>query len=72
MIFDPLNVMDDSSLHSMPVTVFEMVVFVKLSEDVADDVDPEDEPRIAIAVAKPFMTQFSNDTVVCSEIQMLT
>lgn len=68
-IFDPLNVMEDSSLHSMPVDVVEINELVKMSEDVADAVDPNDDPRIAIAVAKSFMTQFSQETLVFSEIK---
>lgn len=65
IIFDPLNVMRDSSLHSMPVVVLEIIELVKTSVDVADVLD--DDPRIAIAVEKFFMTQFSHDTFVFSE-----
>lgn len=57
LIFDPLNVMPDSSLHSMPLVVLEMIELVKTSVDVAAVL--EVDPRIAIAVEKSFMTQFS-------------
>lgn len=65
--------MQESSLHSMPVEVVEITELLRKSEDVADFVsdapEPEVEPRIAIAVEKSLTTQFSNETVVFSEIQ---
>lgn len=73
MIFDPLNVMRDSSVHSMPVVVFRIAELFRQSEVVAEVVvdDPMFDRRTAIPVEKSLMTQLSQVTFVFSEIQCL-
>lgn len=51
----------------MPVDVLEIIELINVSEQVADVVKVDDDPRIAIAVAKSFITQFSKVTFVISE-----